>query len=107
MYGQRVTSKLHTKCPKHPLALYSSAAALERQNEARDVHSKKKQLEGTKKESERQRSKKARQLGRELPAGDLRALLQLEGLRPTFDAKPAQSHPSLTFLALGAGGRDS
>jgi hypothetical protein len=72
---------------------YSSAASLARQKEATAVYNNKKQ--GTAKESERQKSKKARQLGREVPAGDLRALLQ--DLRPTFAATLAKTAQGRLF----------
>jgi hypothetical protein len=51
---------------------------------------------GTKEESERQKIKKAKQLDRELPAGDLRALL--ENLRPTFRTTLAQTAPGRLYV---------
>jgi hypothetical protein len=80
-------SELHKKCPQHRTGQCSSAASLARQKEATAERNKLKR--GTKKESERQKTKKAKQLDREVPAGDLRALLR--GLGPTFRAKLAKT----------------
>jgi hypothetical protein len=89
------TSKLHTKCFKHRGVQYSSPASLARQKASMAVVNKMKQ--GTPEESERQKRKKAKQLGRELPTGDLRKLLRR--LRPTFREILAKSGHGKLFAA--------
>ena len=89
------TSMLHKRCPQHRTAQSSSAASLARQKEDTAVRDKLKQ--GTKEESERQKKKKAKQLGRILPTGDLRTLLRR--LRPTFGEILAKSGHGKLFAA--------
>jgi hypothetical protein len=89
------SSKLHGKCLKHRLSQYSSSTARANHTARRAVYRKMRQ--GTAKESERQKKKRAKKLGRSIPTGDLRKFLRL--LRPTFADKLAETARGKLFAA--------
>ncbi len=89
------SSRLFVKCLKHRVAQMSSAESIARTKAAVAVNDKMKRR--TAKESERQKKKKAKQLGRPVPTGDLRELLRR--LRHTFAAILAKSAQGKLFAA--------
>ncbi len=74
------SSRLFVTCLKHRMAQMSSPESIARKRAAGIENSKMRR--GTAKESERQIQKKAKQLGRPVPTGDLRELLRR--VRHTF-----------------------
>ena len=82
------TAKLYVRCLKHSREQCSSAAALARQKAVAAARTQ---------QDERQTIKQEKQLGRPLPAGNLRKLLCR--LRPAFAAKLAETAQGKLFAA--------